>query len=122
MSDSTDTDMTLILAFGAIQRLDEPVAAIDDAQAWSERVGIVSDRSPDGVGDFADRDDVHVDFSAGVGSIAGSLAAVRQRFPTARHVFVGTDDADRDLARSLGWEYLDVDEAAEKADWEIDEE
>lgn len=122
MSDSTDADMTLIFEFGAIQRLEEPVAAVNDAREWSERVGIVSDASPDGVTDFADRDDVDTDFTSGVGSIGGSLAVVRQRFPAARHVFLGTNDVDRDLARSLGWEYLDIDEAAEKAGWQLGKE
>lgn len=68
MSDSTDTDMTLILEFSAIRRLEEPVADINDARRWSEHVGIVSDTSPDGVRAFND-----FGATANLNVIAGAL-------------------------------------------------
>lgn len=121
MSDGDETDMTLVFELATLERLEHPATAVSDAREWSERIGIVSDGSPEGIVTFVDRHGVHADFTSGKGSVAGSLAVARQRFPTDRHVFVGTDGADRELAQSLGWEYLDVGEAAEKAGWQVTE-
>lgn len=119
MGYSNATDMTLLFALEALERLVQPGGAVSDAREWSEHIGVVSEESSEGVRSFLDRHDVQVDFTSGDGSLAGSLAVARQRFPTDRHVFLGTDDADRELAQSLGWEYLDVDEAAGRAGWQV---
>lgn len=122
MGYSNAADMTLIFALGALERLVQPGVAVSDAREWSEHIGVVSAESSEGVRSFLGRHDVRADFTSGDGSLAGSLAVARQRFPTDRHVFLGTDDADRELAQSLGWEYLDVDEAAGRAGWQVVDE
>ncbi len=115
------TDMTLAFELTALRRLSHPSAAVDDAHEWSENVGIVTEGSPAAVMDFANRWNIDEDFTSGERGLAGSLAVVRQQFPTERHVFVGASDADRALAQSLGWEYIDVTEAATKAGWELED-
>jgi hypothetical protein len=122
MGYSNAADMTLIFALEALERLVQPGVAVSDAQEWSEHIGVVSEESFEEVRSFLDRHDVRADFTSGDGNLAGSLAVARQRFPTERHVFLGTGDADRELAQSLGWEYLDVDEAAGEAGWQVVDE
>jgi hypothetical protein len=111
--------MTLVLSVAAVERLDAPGAAIADARRWSDYVGVVgnAEESTGDVESFVDGLDADPDFVAGAAT--GSLAAVRQRFRTDRHVVVGTNDAYRDLASALGWEYLSIEEAAEKAEWAL---
>lgn len=111
--------MTLLLTVTAVGRLADPGAAIADARRWSERVGVVGDgaESVDDVAAFVDGLDADPDFVAGPSS--GSLASIRQRVHTDRHVVVGASEAQRGIAAALGWEYLPVEEAAANADWEL---
>lgn len=114
-------EMTLVFTAAAVGRLAEPSAAVDDARRWSERVGVVADDAPGEVRSALERAGVEPDFVSGEKGTTGSLAAVRQRFPTDRYVVVGTDDGVRATAGALGWEYLSVEEAAEKAGWRLDD-
>ena len=111
--------MTLLLSVGAVERLAAPAAAIDDARRWSDYVGVVGndERSVEDVEAYVDRLAADPDFVAGAAT--GSLAAVRQRFRTDRHVVVGASEAGRDVAAALGWEYLPVEEAAAAAEWSL---
>lgn len=119
MSDSAGERMTLLLSLSAVERLDEPAAAIADARRWSAHVGVVGDgeESVEAVEVIVDDIEADPDFVAG--ETIGSLATVRQRFRTDRHVVVGTSDERRDIAAALGWEYLPVEEAAEEAGWPL---
>lgn len=111
--------MTLVFTRTALERLADPAAAVADAQAWTAVIGLVSDEAPEQLSGYADREGLDPDFLSSAGGQSGGLAVVRQQFATDRHVFVGTTDADRGLAGSLGWEYLDVEEAADAADWTL---
>lgn len=112
-------EMTLVIDLSALNRLGDPAEAVAAAHKWSENVGLVSDRSADAVREAVDSKNVECDFVSAKDEKTGSLAAVRQRFPTERHVFIGTSDDDRQTAEALGWEYLPVEEAAEKAEWPL---
>jgi hypothetical protein len=111
--------MTLLLAVSAVERLADPGAAVTDARTWSEHVGVVGDGAEpvEEVRQFVDDTDAEPDLVAGPTS--GSLADIRQRLRTDRHVLVGTDDRHASIAAALGWEYLDIEDAAEKADWTL---
>ena len=111
--------MTLVFKYAALERLADPAAVFEDAGRWTEVVGLVSDEGPDRLSAYADREGIDPDILSSAGGQTGGLAVVRQQFPTERHVFVGTTDEDRQLAQSLGWEYLPVAEAAEAADWTL---
>lgn len=116
MSTGGSSDMTLVFRAAALAALADPPAAVDDARGWTRYVGVVADESPDRLLAALDRRDVEVDF-VGADPVA-DLASVRQRFPTDRHVFVGRSDEDRRTARSLGLEFLALDEAAREAGWQ----
>jgi hypothetical protein len=118
MAHERSTDMTLVFRVAALERLERPAAAVADAREWSDRVGVVTDGSSS-VATYLERTGIEADFTSAEGSAAGCLAVARQQFPTERHVFVGVGDDDRDLARSLGWEYLDLNDAAERAGWDV---
>lgn len=111
-----DGEMTLAFHRAALERLARPADAVADARRWSDHVGVVDDAP---VADAAVVEAVEPDFVSGEGGTAGSLAAVRQQFPSDRHVFVGATESDRNTAQALGWEYLPVERAAEKAGWPL---
>lgn len=122
MSGDGRNEMTLLIALSALNRLGDPAEAVAAARTWSENVGVVSNLPADAVRETLDSESVDCDFISSSGGKTGSLAAIRQRFPTDRHVFVGTDETDRRTAEALGWEYLPVEEAAEKAEWSLSSE
>lgn len=113
-------EMTLVITVAALERVSDPETVVDDARQWSTRVGVVGDAAPDEITTALERADIDPDFVSGKKGVTGSLAAVRQRFPTDRYVVVGTDDAVRTTAQALGWEYLSLEEAAAKAEWELE--
>lgn len=109
--------MTLVFKRAALDRLADPAAVFDDAERWTEVIGLVSDDAPERLAAYADREGVDPDFLSDAQGQTGGLAVVRQQYATERHVFVGTSDEDRQVAHSLGWEYLHVGDAAEVAGW-----
>ncbi len=70
---------------------------------------------------FTRKHRIRQDFFSGPRGREESLENVREQFDTDRHVFVGADDEDADLAEAAGWEYLPVTQAAEAADWDLGE-
>jgi hypothetical protein len=111
-------EMTLVIGFDALRRLSEPAAAVEDASRWTMEVGVAAD-DYDELRAFLDRKSVEPGFVSGERGLIGGLVAVRQRITTDRHVFVGTTDEARATAEAVGWEYLDVEEAAAEAEWDL---
>jgi hypothetical protein len=122
MAEAGRGGMTLVFGCGALGRLREPASAIADARRWSEQVGVVGDAPATEVRAVVERTSSDPDFVSGEAGVAGSLAAIRQRFATDRHVFLGTSECDRSVGAALGWEYLPIEDAAEKADWALSDE
>lgn len=110
--------MTLGFDLSAMRRLVDPEGAFADAREWAAYVGVISE-DPGAATEYARRHSFQQDFFAEEHDRRGSLAFLRERFPTERHVFVGTDQRHRAAATATGWEYLDVEEAAGKAGWEL---
>lgn len=110
--------MILVLSVTTLERLADPANVIADARRWSEQVGVAGE-ADDAVVETVERAGADPDFVSGESGLAGNLAAIRQRFSTDRHVFVGTDDEQRGIAQALGWEFLPCAEAAEKAGWPL---
>lgn len=111
--------MTLMVERSALERLEDPAAALADAARWSTYLGVVSE-DPEAVRSFVERVNADPDFVSGTGGTAGALSAIRQRFATERHVFVSLDESARATARALGWEGLPLAEAARKAEWTLE--
>lgn len=121
MDGGRDT-LTLAIGLDALQLLDRPADVVADARRWSSNVGVTSDRPAESTQAVLDESGIDCDFVSGSGGQSGSLAAVRQRFPSDRHVFVGVGEDDRRTVQALGWEHLTVKEAAEKAGWALADE
>jgi hypothetical protein len=113
------TDMTLAFELSALQELAKPGTAFAGARQWTEYVGVVSDEPTYVVTNFTRKRRIRQDFFSGPKGREESLESVKQQFDTERHVFVGVDDEDRDLAERVGWEYLPLEDAAAKAEWEL---
>jgi hypothetical protein len=119
MSGERSNNMTLVLKRTALERLVDPVGAIEDAKQWTEYIGLTS-ATAETQGSPVENEDIDVDF---IGEdLISDLATARQRFPTERHVFIGQSDEDRKAAQSLGIEYLSISEASDKAEWVLQSE
>jgi hypothetical protein len=112
-------DMTLAFDLAALQELAEPDRVFTDARQWTEYVGVVSEKPTYVVTNFTRKHRIRQDFFSGPRGREESLESVKDQFDTERHVFVGTKEADRELAERVDWEYLPVENAAESAGWEL---
>jgi hypothetical protein len=119
--DAGNSDMTLAFDLGALKELSHPDAVFTDARQWSEYVGVVSEKPTYVVTNYTRKHRIRQDFFSGPRGREESLESVSDQFDTERHVFVGTSEADADLADRVGWEFLDVEDAAEAADWTLAE-
>jgi hypothetical protein len=115
------TDMTLAFDLAALKELARPDAVFNDARQWSEYVGVVSEKPTYVVTNFTRKHRIRQDFFSGPRGREESLENVKEQFDTERHVFVGTSGEDEALAGTVGWEFLDVGDAAEAAGWELGE-
>lgn len=114
-------EMTLAFELSALQKLAKPGTAFADARQWTKYIGVVSDEPTYVVTNFTRKRRIRQDFFSGPKGKKESLESVKSQFDTDRHVFVGTSDEDEELAAETGWEYLDVADAAEAAEWELGE-
>jgi hypothetical protein len=114
-------DMTLAFDLEALRQLAQPDEVFTDARQWTEYVGVVSEQPTYVVTNFCRKHRIRQDFFSGPRTREESLDNVREQFGTDRHVFVGVDEEDEQLADAAGWEFLHVEDAAEAADWELGE-
>lgn len=119
MQSEGSTDLTLAFELAALKSLADPNAVFNDARQWSEYVGVVSDEPTYVVTNYTRKQRIRQDFFSGPKGKAESLDSVKKQFGTNRHVFVGTTETDRELAEELGWEYLDITDAADAAEWAL---
>ncbi len=116
---SDSGEMTLAFELEALKSLANPNVVFNDARQWTEYVGVVSDKPTYVVTNFTRKHRVRQDFFSGPRGVTESLENVAEQFDTARHVFIGTDDEDAEIADETGWEYLPLEQAAEAAEWEL---
>jgi hypothetical protein len=121
MNGGSGGEMTLAFELSALEELAHPDAVFQDARQWSEYVGVVSEEPTYVVTNFTRKHRIRQDFFSGPRGRRESLESVREQFETGRHVFVGTDEEDRELAEAVGWEYLPVEDAADAAEWALGE-
>ncbi|MFC6863630.1 hypothetical protein ACFQGE_09155 [Halomicroarcula sp. GCM10025817] len=119
--DGGSGDMTLAFDLDALKQLAYPDSVFTDARQWSEYVGVISEQPTYVVTNFTRKHRIRQDFFSGPRGREESLTNVRDQFDTDRHVFVGTGADDAELAESVGWEYLSVEDAAAAAGWELGE-
>ncbi|ADB62165.1 hypothetical protein Htur_3301 [Haloterrigena turkmenica DSM 5511] len=114
-----DSDMTLAFELEALKELASPESVFEDARGWTEYIGVVSEKPTYVVTNFTRKNRIRQDFFSGPRGKAESLEGVKDQFDTDRYVFIGSTEADEQLADEVDWEYLDVEDAAEAADWII---
>jgi hypothetical protein len=112
-------DMTLAFELDALEALADPTDVFSGTRRWTEYVGVISEQPTYVVTNFTRKNRIRQDFFSGPRGRRESLENVKGQFDTERHVFVGTNDEDRELAEDLDWEYLPVTEAAEAAGWTL---
>lgn len=111
-------DLTLAVTPSAVDRLADPATALGEAREWSHYVGVLGNR-PSEVAATVEDHDLRQDFELGDRDIWLAAQDVRAAADTPRYVLVGTTDEHRRVADHVGWEFLHVTEAAEKAGWEL---
>lgn len=111
--------MTLAFELDVLKQLADPESVFSDARTWSQYVGVVSDQPTYVVTNFTRKHRIRQDFFSGPRGRKESLENVKAQFDTDRHVFVGIDADDESLAHEVGWEFLDLESAAEAAGWEL---
>ncbi|MFW6435208.1 MAG: DUF7124 domain-containing protein, partial [Halovenus sp.] len=117
-------DMTLALTYRAMKNVAEPLLVVQDAKMWSDWIGIVGDVDAHVINKFQRDHDIDVDFFSGSGQTAAQrLADIddRSMFYAERMVVVGLP-SEEELAERVGWEFIPLPEAAEKADWELNDD
>ncbi|MBX0287278.1 DUF7124 domain-containing protein [Haloarcula salinisoli] len=119
--DGGSGDMTLAFDLDALKELAYPDSVFTDARQWSEYVGVISEQPTYVVTNFTRKHRIRQDFFSGPRGREESLVNVKEQFDTDRYVFVGSGEADADLAEATDWEFLPVENAAEAADWELGE-
>lgn len=125
MSVTTEGDpnkeVTLAFELSAFEEFAHPEQVIADARGWSRYVGLVANDT-DAVRSYVRTHDIRQDFELGDRDKWLILAELRDATDTDRHVFVGSTRDDRMAAEQTGWDFVPVDEAAEKAGWTLAEQ
>lgn len=117
--DGGSGDMTLAFELEALKALRSPDAVFTDARQWTNYVGVISNKPTYVVTNFTRKHRIRQDFFSGPRDRKESLLNIKDQFDSERHVFVGVDEEDEALAEETGWEYVDVETAAEAAEWEL---
>ncbi|MGM0398284.1 MAG: DUF7124 domain-containing protein [Halobacteriota archaeon] len=115
-------DMTLAFELSALRTLAKPSTVFANTRQWTTYTGVVSDEPTYVVTNYTRKRRIRQDFFSGPNGKQGTLESVKEQFESERYVFIGTDEADEAMAETVGWEYLDVVEAAQAADWELADE
>jgi len=115
-------DTTLALTYGAVSRLSDPQLVVASVREWADWVGIVGEMSALVVNKFQREHRVDADFSNGTApGPAERLAGIggRSMFAAERTVVVGPPE-DEWIAEEAGWEFVPLETAAAKADWDLE--
>ncbi|WP_226479397.1 DUF7124 domain-containing protein [Natrinema amylolyticum] len=115
-------DMTMALTYGAVRRLERPRRVFGDAGGWADWIGIVGDVPAHVVQKFQRERGIDADFFNGSGTGPGERLAEIDRnsmFHADRMVVVGIAGADEPIAEAADWEFVPLETAAEKAEWEL---
>lgn len=117
-SDSQTGKVTLAFSLSAIERLDDPEAAFEDAETWSRSIGIIDDDT-ERIEQIVAEYDLRQDFDVQDRDKWFVLEEICETAATPRHIYVGASDADMRVSTLFCWEYIRVTAAAEKSDWEV---
>lgn len=120
-NDGTQGDVTLAFELAALDEFADPGAVFGDARQWSRYVGVVGD-DPHAVSAYVERHGLRQDYELGSLEPYAVLSKLKWEADTDRYVLVGSTERHRELADYVNWEYVPVEEAAEKAEWTLAED
>lgn len=114
-------EMTIAFTYDAVRQFETPAAVFADATGWADWIGIVGDVDTHRITKFQRTHGVDADFFTGSGTDpAERLREIDQTsmFFAERMAVVGVDETDEAIAEAADWEYVPLEVAAEKADWD----
>ncbi|WP_231753975.1 hypothetical protein [Natronomonas sp. CBA1123] len=114
-------DMTLALTYEAAKRLANPAYVFADAAEWADWLGLVGEVPAHVINRFQREHTIDVDFFSGSGTGPTERLAEIDRhsmFYAERFVLVGVPE-EAGWAPD-GWEFLPLEDAAEKAEWQVE--
>ncbi|KYH27892.1 hypothetical protein HAPAU_05670 [Halalkalicoccus paucihalophilus] len=114
-------DMTMALTYEAAKRLADPGLVLAGA-TFADWIGIVGEVDAHVITTFQRKKGIDADFFNGTGTGPGErLAEITEMsmFFAERMVVLGCAGEEW-IAEEAGWEFLDIETAAEKAGWELD--
>ncbi|MCY4728943.1 hypothetical protein KY092_00050 [Natronomonas gomsonensis] len=114
-------DMTLALTYEAAKRLENPAYVFADAAEWADWLGLVGDVPAHVINRFQREHTIDVDFFSGSGTgPTERLAEINRHsmFYAERFVLVGVPEEAGWTPD--GWEFLPLEDAAEKAEWQVE--
>ena len=115
-------DMTIAFTYEAAKRFSEPQHVFEDARRWADWVGIIGYTEAHVLNTFQRRNHLDLDFFNGTGTGPGErLAEINEQsmFFAERMVVIGCDN-ETEIAETANWEFVPLQEATTKADWELE--
>lgn len=119
--DGGSDDMTLAFDLEALENLAHPDTVFTDARRFSQYAGVISERPTYVITNFTRQYRIAQDFFSGPNEPKESLENISGQFDTERYVYVGTSEDHEEVAESVGWEYVPLEDAAAAAGWELGE-
>ncbi|MES3516712.1 MAG: hypothetical protein PPP58_03500 [Natronomonas sp.] len=116
------SDMTTAYTFKAMHYFEDPGLVIAETEGWSDWIGIVGEVSTPVIRKFQRENRIDLDFFGGSENGPDArLADIDEEsmFYAERMVLVGVEGDDEWIAEAAGWEFVPLQQAAKKADWEL---
>ena len=114
------TAVTLAFSLSAIAPLEDPKEVFEDAQNWSQSIGVI-DADTEQIEQIVNECDLRQDFEMQEHHKWFVLEEICETTSTLRHVYFGASDKDMRVSTFFCWEYVRVKDAAENAGWKISE-
>ncbi|MDY6775771.1 MAG: hypothetical protein SV253_06810 [Halobacteria archaeon] len=119
----SDERIAVALDFDSVLKsFERPREAFESINTWAKYVGVIGTSPQHVINGYCTKNRIDPDFFPAPDD--GKLGALEramesEMYDAERYVFVGASRRDEVVAEKAGWEYVDVDEAAEDAGWKM---
>ncbi|MDZ7687601.1 MAG: hypothetical protein U5J64_02560 [Halobacteriales archaeon] len=108
-----------------LERLENPVEAVESLQKWAEYVGVASEKPQHVINGFCAKRGIHIDFFPGPD--AGKMTTLERArnemgLDADKHIYVADSKRDEIIAEKNGWEYMSLDEVRRNVGWRLKDE